>query len=385
MASSSKTKETAQPGVAGIKHIVAIASGKGGVGKSTVSTNLAVAVSETGAKVGLMDADIYGPSQVGMLGSKDDQPQIGDNYFCPVTRHGVDFVSMGLLLGEDAPVIWRAPMATKMIQQFIGSVLWGELEYLFIDLPPGTGDVQITLAQQASLTGAVIVTTPQEVALGVTRKGLKMFQQVNVPIAGIIENMSGFICSHCGKETAIFKEGGGHRMAEEFGVPYLGALPLDPEIMKSGDEGVPVLRQSTDSPAAKAILDVAGELRKSLEKIKNQINAVEPKRIELKDDSQLIIQWPDGHVGEYSAYHLRTHCNCAACVDENTGRKILDPKRVPLDVKITGYNPVGRYGLAIAFSDGHNTGIYTYERLRKLCECAECKTKSGSKTESFDV
>ncbi len=204
-----------QPGVDGVKNIIAIASGKGGVGKSTVSTNLAYALKEAGFKVGLMDADIYGPSQPGMLGAELEPPRVVGGQLKPTSRYGMSFISMGLFLGGGGPVIWRAPMAMKMVQQFIGNVLWGDLDFLLIDLPPGTGDVQLTLAQQAHLTGAVIVTTPQEVALGVARKGLKMFEQVNVPIIGIIENMSGFICAHCGKETAIFGSGGGQRMAGE--------------------------------------------------------------------------------------------------------------------------------------------------------------------------
>ncbi len=374
-----------QPGISGIKHIIAVASGKGGVGKSTVSTNLAVALQMTGAKVGLMDADIYGPSQPGMLGSQNDQPKVGEDYIVPVTRHGVQFISMGLLLGNDAPVIWRAPMATKVIHQFLGSVMWGELDYLLIDLPPGTGDVQITLAQQASLTGAVIVTTPQNVALSVTRKGVKMFQQVNVPVIGVIENMSGFLCAHCGKQTAIFKEGGGKSMAEEFGVPFLGSLPLDPEIMVSGDDGTPVLVQSQDSPAAKAVEAVADEVLKQIQKLTSGDGLLEPKSMNVLESGELQIKWSDGHSGRHTPFHLRVNCPCAACIDEDTGQQILDTSKVPLDITIKNVETVGRYGLKIAFSDGHDTGIFTYERLRKLCECESCLKESAGKQESFSV
>ena len=208
MTNQSPFDKQSSPGLSGVKNIIAVASGKGGVGKSTVSANLAVALAQAGHKVGLMDADIYGPSQPGMFGSDNVQPEVINNLLKPKRNHGVDFISMGLLVGDDTPVIWRAPMAMKMIQQFINSVMWGELDYLLIDLPPGTGDVQLTLAQQASLTGAVIVTTPQQVALGIAKKGLKMFEQVKVPIVGIIENMSGFTCSHCGELTEVFKGGG---------------------------------------------------------------------------------------------------------------------------------------------------------------------------------
>lgn len=379
---SSPFEKSAAPGLSGVKYIIAVASGKGGVGKSTVSVNLAIALKHKGFTVGLMDADVYGPSQPGMLGSTN-KPDVTENYLKPVNRHGVDFISMGLLVGDDTPVIWRAPIAMKMINQFIHSVAWGDLDYLLIDLPPGTGDVQLTLAQQASLTGAVIVTTPQQVALGVAKKGLRMFEQVKVPVVGIIENMSGFTCAHCGKETAIFKEGGGKHMSEVLGVPYLGSLPLDPEIMMSGDDGVPVLTKSTDSPAAKALISLADTVHEKVSEVAAEINKTEPRQIEIDKDGNLHILWPDDHKAVYSPYHLRLNCACAECVDEDTGRKILDKKSVPLDIKINGYNPVGHYGLSIGFSDGHNTGIYIYDRLRKLCECADCS--ENTKDDAFSV
>jgi len=378
MSEQTQSAPAAQPGIAGVKNIIAIASGKGGVGKSTVSTNLAYALKHLGATVGLMDADIYGPSQPGMLGSGDDKPVIGETYLEPVVRYGISFVSMGLLIPDDGPVVWRGPMATKMIQQFIGSVLWGDLDYLLIDLPPGTGDVQLTLAQQASLTGAVIVTTPQEVALGVARKGIKMFEQVKVPIIGVVENMSGFVCSHCGKETAIFKEGGGAKLAEEFSVPLLGSLPLDPAIMMSGDDGQPVLAGSSDSPAATAIMNLAVNVRASLDKMAGNAPEDEPTDIALNDKGELTVAWGDGSSTRHTPYHLRLQCQCAQCVDEDTGTEVLDKKKIPLDITIKEYNRVGRYGLSIGFSDGHSTGIYVYKRLRTLNE-------EGTAQESFDV
>ncbi len=360
-----------------VKHIVAIASGKGGVGKSTVSSNLAVALNETGAKVGLLDADIYGPSQPGMLGSGTDKPKFSQNEIYPITRHGVNFVSMGLLLGEDAPVIWRAPMAMKMIQQFLGNVAWGELDYLLIDLPPGTGDVQLTLAQQASLSGAIIVTTPQQVSLGVARKGLRMFQEVNVPIIGILENMSGFTCEHCGKVTDVFKTGGGKQMAEQLGLPFLGALPLDPEFMQSGEEGVPVLARSKDSAAAKSLLGVAEQFKESLQKVVAS-GGEAPLDIELNENGDLVLVWPDGQRDVLKPYDLRINCPCAQCVDEDTGEKILNPKRVQLDIQVKSAQPVGRYALMFEFSDGHNTGIYKFKTLKEIA-------KKGSDSESFSV
>jgi len=371
-------------GLSNVRFSIAIASGKGGVGKSTVSTNLAVAVQKLGHKVGLLDADIYGPSQPGMLGSLDTKPDFSQGYLKPLERFGVRFMSMGLLLDKNSPVIWRAPMAMKMIHQFLDQVEWGELDFLFIDLPPGTGDVQLTLAQQAQLSGAVIVTTPQEVALGVARKGLKMFQQVNVPIIGIVENMSGFICSHCGKETAIFAKGGGEKLAIEMKVPFLGSLPLDPIIMSSGEKGVPLLVETNDSVAANAFTNLAGVVIKKVAEIEATISADEPESIQVDQEGSINVLWPDAHRGRHTPHVLRLNCECAQCKDEDTGRKLVDPKRVPLDIKITGVNPVGRYGLSIAFSDGHNTGIYAFNRLRKICECEKC-VESKADQRSFSI
>jgi len=391
MAQSQTAKETSKKpyrsihqGLSGVRHIVAVASGKGGVGKSTVASNLAVALRASGAKVGLMDADIYGPSQPGMLGAEHKRPEINGEQLVPVTNHGVKFISMGLLMEEDGPVVWRAPMAMKMIQQFIGAVDWGQLDYLIIDLPPGTGDVQLTLAQQAPLTGAVIVTTPQDVALGVARKGLKMFQQVNVPILGIIENMSGFTCSHCGQTTAIFKEGGGKTMADQFGTAYLGSIPLDPEIMQCSESGVPVVEEHADSSAGKAFLSAANLLREKIDQ-RATGRVAEPVQITLSSEGKVQIEWQDGHLSVHSPYTLRKNCACATCVDENTGKQLLDPKRIPLDIGINSYQPVGRYALAFGFSDHHNTGIYRYELLRDLCECPECTAKRGDGNKAFSV
>jgi len=369
MSKETKTKPD-QPGLAGVKNIIAIASGKGGVGKSTVSVNLAIALKEEGYKVGLMDADIYGPSQPGMLGSRE-KPGVGQNYLEPVSRFGIDFISMGSLMTDDAPVIWRAPMAIQVIQQFIGSVKWGELDYLLIDLPPGTGDVQITLAQKASLTGAIIVTTPQAVALDVAKKGLKMFEQVKVPIIGVVENMSGFVCKHCNKETKIFSTGGGEKLADEMNVSYLGNIPLDPEIMLSGETGVPVIEKSGESAAAKAYKNLAEKFQQSLEKLAGRTAVDEPESFELATPQSLVISWPGGRAVTYSAYDLRINCSCAACVDEVSGKRTLDPNSVPLDVSIKGMEKVGNYGVSLDFSDGHGTGIYTFKHLFKLSKANE--------------
>lgn len=371
--------------LSGVRNVIAIGSGKGGVGKSTVTTNLAVALQRLGAKVAVLDADIYGPSQPGLMGAGNERPATDVEQLAPMVRHGVGFMSIGLLMPQDNPVIWRAPIAMKALFQLLGGVAWGDLDYLLIDMPPGTGDVQLTLAQQAPLTGSIVVTTPQQVALGVARKGLKMFEQVKVPILGVVENMSGFVCTNCGTEHALFKKEGGQVLARECGAPFLGRIPLEADIMEGGETGEPVLVRNPGSPAARAFLDLA----KSLEREAARANAVvpggEPKRMDLGPAGELHIAWADGHEGRIAAWTLRVNCPCAACVDEDTGRRVLDPKKIPLDVRVAGVNPVGRYGVGLAFSDAHNTGIYTFESLRAACECAECLARRGGTAQPFSV
>ncbi len=249
----------------GVKSAVAVASGKGGVGKSTVAANLALALSETGASVGLMDADIYGPSIPLMFGIHQIPSVTPDRKLIPLERFGLKLVSMGFLTDDQSPVIWRGPMVHGIVQQFLTAVLWGELDYLVIDLPPGTGDAQLTLTQLCPLAGAVIVTTPQDVALADARKGLKMFDAVNVPVLGIIENMSFFLCPHCGKRTDIFSSGGGERCAAELKVPFLGPIPLDAAVRECGDKGHPIVTAQADHPVSRAYREIAATLSERLE------------------------------------------------------------------------------------------------------------------------
>jgi len=246
--------------VPGLKHVVAVASGKGGVGKSTVSVNLACGLQHLGASVGLLDCDIYGPSIPLMMGIHD-KPTINDEEkMVPPSNHGVKLMSMGLLLEGDQPVIWRGPMIMKTIQQFFQSVAWGDLDFLLVDLPPGTGDAQLTLCQTVPLEGGVIVTTPQEASLGVVRKGIAMFQRVNVPILGIIENMS-YYTTPSGERVEIFGHGGGRTEAGRQKVAFLGEVPLFTEIREAGDRGVPVVVSAPQQPAGQAFLNIAKALR----------------------------------------------------------------------------------------------------------------------------
>jgi ATP-binding protein involved in chromosome partitioning len=242
-----------------VKHTIAISSGKGGVGKSTVAVNLAVALAQQGARVGLMDADMYGPNVPMMMGVRK-QPEQQEGKLLPAESHGVKLISMGFFVPEETPLTWRGPMIHTAIQQFFRDVLWGELDYLLIDLPPGTGDAQLSISQLVPLSGAVIVTTPQEVALHDSRKGLVMFQKVNVPLLGIIENMSYFVCGKCGERTEIFSYGGGERAAEKLGIPFLGRIPIDPAIRAGGDTGMPIVVANPTSPQAKAFMEIASGL-----------------------------------------------------------------------------------------------------------------------------
>lgn len=239
-----------------VEHVVAVASGKGGVGKSTIAANLAVRLAQNGRRVGLLDADIYGPSLPTMFGI-NERPRIEGERMLPFEKYGIRLMSLGFVLEMDTPVIWRGPMVMRALEQLLGDVDWGALDYLIVDLPPGTGDAQLTLTQKVPLSGAVIVTTPQDVALIDARKGLAMFRKVNVPVVGIIENMSGFVCPHCGETSDIFKRGGGARTADVLGCPFLGEIPLDPAIVAGGDAGEPIVVSAPEGPHGEAFGRVA--------------------------------------------------------------------------------------------------------------------------------
>lgn len=242
----------------GVRNIVVVASGKGGVGKSTTAANLALALSQEGARVGLLDADIYGPSQPQMMGLSGQQPSSDDGKTMrPLEAYGVQVNSIGFLIDQDQPMVWRGPMATQALRQLLNDTRWDDLDYLVIDMPPGTGDIQLTLAQTIPVTGAVIVTTPQDIALLDARKGLKMFEKVGIPILGIVENMSIHVCSNCGHAEHIFGSGGGEKMCADFGVPFLGSLPLDIEIRERADSGAPSVVSQPDGAAAVAYRKIA--------------------------------------------------------------------------------------------------------------------------------
>lgn len=260
--------------VAGVDSVLAVASGKGGVGKSTVATNLALALAALGQRVGLMDADVYGPSIPLMLGIHEKARTGEGRRLQPIERHGVRVMSMAMFIGETTPVIWRGPMLTKLVTEFLRNCDWGDLDVLVIDLPPGTGDVQLTLTQQVSLTGGVVVTTPQDVALADVRRSIAMFRQVQTPVLGVIENMSFHLCPGCGARAELFGHGGGAAMAREFGVPFLGEVPLTGAVRDAGDRGLPIVAAEPASPVGRAFHEIAERVAVRLREARRRAEGV---------------------------------------------------------------------------------------------------------------
>jgi ATP-binding protein involved in chromosome partitioning len=252
-----------------VDSIVAVGSGKGGVGKTTLAVNLALALAKLGHKTGLLDADVYGPNVPLMLGTSDQPRVIGENRIEPLSVHGLKVISVGLLNPGDKPLIWRGPMLHSIIRQFLGQVEWGLLDYLIVDLPPGTGDVALSLIQTVPLTAAIVVSTPSDVSLQDARKAIEMFRQMKVDIAGMVENMSYFVCPHCNQEVDIFSRGGAEKTAHQFGVDFLGSIELDPEIRKGGDQGKPAVLEGEESPHAKSLFEFARRVGDRVDQIKS--------------------------------------------------------------------------------------------------------------------
>ncbi len=253
----------------GVETIIAVGSGKGGVGKTTLAVNLALALAKLGHKVGLLDADVYGPNVPLMLGINTQPKVLGDNRIEPIEAHGLKVISVGLLNPGDKPLIWRGPMLHSIIKQFLGSVVWGQLDYLVVDLPPGTGDVSLSLIQTVPLTGAIVVSTPSDVSLQDARKAIEMFRQMKVDIVGMVENMSYFVCPNCNHEIDIFSRGGAEKTAKRFEVSFLGNIQLDPDIRKSGDSGKPTVLEGENSPHAKSLYDFARKVVARVDDIKS--------------------------------------------------------------------------------------------------------------------
>lgn len=268
----------------GVQHVICVASGKGGVGKSTTAVNLALALHRRGKRVGLLDADIYGPSQPLMLGVRPGvRPRVIDNKFMePITAHGIESNSMGYLVSPETPMVWRAPMIVGAFNQILKDTRWSDLDYLIVDMPPGTGDIQLSLSQAVPISGAVIVTTPQDVALLDARKGIEMFRKVKVPLLGVVENMGVHICSNCGHAEAIFGTGGGQQLSEDYGIDVIGSLPLDLSIREHTDSGNPIVVAQPDSPVALAYLELADQVMRRIEQLAR--TAAATPVIQMSDD-----------------------------------------------------------------------------------------------------
>lgn len=349
-----------------VLNIIPVASGKGGVGKSTLSANLAVSLALDGARVGLMDADVYGPSIPAILGVTEKPGSDGHRIY-PVEKHGIKTISMGFFVPKNDAVIWRGPMLHKMVQDFLGVVEWGELDYLIVDLPPGTGDIQLSLCQSIPVTGAVIISTPQDVAWQVAQKAIVMFDKLQAPILGIVENMSRHVCSKCGQDEAIFGEGGARRAAGQLGIPFMGEVPLVTRLRAASDDGIPLVTADPAHPAAQAIRSIARALAAGVS-IRNMTPDAKPRaaKVDAAGLPEIAIEWSDGKRSTYRPKDLRAACPCASCVDEVTGVRILKAEAISETVRAESVNPIGRYALQFVWSDGHSTGLFGHEYLRRL-------------------
>ncbi len=378
-----------------VMKTIAIASGKGGVGKSTVTTQLASILAHNGFKVGIIDADIYGPSQYGLLTPVDSNMDnntdkkntevelTADNKIIPnfSTTHKIYFTAVNTLIpdSDDKPMLWRAPIATRVIRDLMEKVAWPDLDFLLIDLPPGTGDIQITITQLAKLDGAIIVTTPQKVAYSIAAKAIQMFKQVNVKILGIIENMSGYICTNCDHENHVFtsfgdnSSNGGDILAKKYHTELLGKIPLEQNLVSISDQGKSVIDLDNTNKAKTSYLKIIENLLIKLSTnnantnttdnlINQDINNTLHYKLIDKNNLQ-IVNINSNLIKDISSYDLRLKCPCALCCDEISGHSLINKNLISKDITIINIHEVGNYGLRVTFSDGHNTGIFTINNL----------------------
>jgi ATP-binding protein involved in chromosome partitioning len=350
-------------GVPGVKHIVAVASGKGGVGKSTVAVNLALGFQAIGLKAGIMDADIYGPSQPRLLGITGKPEQASGKKLVPMEGYGLKAMSMGFMVEEGTPIVWRGPMVVGALNQMLREVLWGDLDVLVIDMPPGTGDVQLTIAQQVPLAGAVIVSTPQDLALIDARKGLAMFKKVNVPLLGIVENMSYFIAPDTGARYDIFGHGGAKAEAERIGVPFLGEVPLTIEVRETSDAGRPVTATAPESASAQVFREIAAKAWGELEKASGR--GMKPPKLEVVHGGEALrVSFATKDEHELSAEMLRVMSPSAEVQGHSKEQRVTVGGKK--NVKIKELRGVGNYAVRIVFDDGHDTGLFTWSYLHML-------------------
>jgi ATP-binding protein involved in chromosome partitioning len=349
--------------VAGIKHMIAVASGKGGVGKSTTAVNLALGLRAIGLEAGILDADIYGPSQPRLLGLTG-RPQVAKgNTLRPMQGHGLKAMSMGFMVDEGTPIIWRGPMVVSALTQMLRDVDWGELDALVIDMPPGTGDVQLTMAQQVPLSGAIIVSTPQDLALIDARKGLNMFRKVDVPVLGIIENMSYFVCPKCSERSPIFGHGGAEAEAAKLGVPFLGGIPLHMDIRVTSDEGRPIVASSPDSAEAQIFRAIAAKAWSEL--TGSWAARLGPPKLDVAPDrGELVVAFAGAKPFKLSAEMLRVMSPSAEVQGHSPEQRVTVAKK--RNVKIKDLKSVGNYAVRIVFDDGHDTGLYAWSYLQTL-------------------
>jgi ATP-binding protein involved in chromosome partitioning len=360
-----------QPRIDGVARIIAVASGKGGVGKSTVAANLAVALKALGRRVGLADVDIYGPSAPIMFGIHElPHPDETSRLLQPLDSCGVRVMSMGFFLDDQAPVVWRGPMAMSATKQFLRGVAWGDLDYLIVDLPPGTGDIPLTLCQEVPLDGALIVTTPQDVAMADVTRGAAMLRRVNAPVLGVVVNMAGYTCEKCGTRDDLFGTRAAERIEREIGAPVLAEFPIEQKVRESGDAGRPIVTMDPADPVSRLFLDLAAAVEASVAKVRDELYGPEPADVTIDAAAKTVrIRWSDGVATSYSFRGLRGWCPCASCQGHSSQTRFVETG----DPKPTGHEGVGRYALRFLWADGHSTGMYSYEWLREIADFAECK------------
>ena len=350
-------------GVPGVKHIVAVASGKGGVGKSTVAVNLALGFQAIGLKAGIMDADIYGPSQPRLLGIAGKPVQAEGKKLTPMENYGLKAMSMGFMVDEGTPIVWRGPMVVGALNQMLREVTWGDLDVLVIDMPPGTGDVQLTIAQQVPLAGAVIVSTPQDLALIDARKGLAMFKKVSVPVLGIVENMSYFIAPDTGARYDIFGHGGAKAEAERIGVPFLGEVPLTMEVRETSDAGRPITATAPDSASAQAFREIAAKAWAELERAEGR--GMKPPKLDVVHGGEALrVSFATKDEHELPAEFLRVLSPSAEVQGHSKEQRVTVGGKK--NVKIRELRGVGNYAVRIVFDAGHDTGLFTWSYLHML-------------------
>ncbi|MFO8072365.1 MAG: P-loop NTPase [Polyangia bacterium] len=350
------------PGLEQVSRIVAVSSCKGGVGKSTVAVNTAFAMAASGLKVGLFDADIYGPSLTTLVNVEDTTLRVADDLVIPLERDGVRMMSFGWATQrKDEAAIMRGPMVSGVIRQLLATTRWGELDYLVLDLPPGTGDIQLTLTQIVPIRGAVIVTTPQDLSFVDVVKGIRMFQRLKVPTLGVVENMSYFVCDNCGARSHPFGSGARKKLIEQFGIESAFELPIDPMVSRMGDRGTPVVVSEPDSELSGSFRRIAEAVAAEVDRLEK--GAVAPPEVEYDEsENRIAVSWEEESFS-IEPRDLRRRCPCALCQDEHSGKPKMGIDDIPEDLHPTSISPMGNYAVAIDWSDGHNS-IYPHEKLR---------------------